>query len=171
MEIERLMKHDEKIVRIIGRHWISVVPLMTGWAIAIITVLVGFYYLGRYGDNGLAVVPGIVALTAALILFLIFAYVTYWVFRQNKLIITSKNLIQITQNSLFSRQVSEFSMERLQDVEASSNGFFQSTLDYGQVTIETAGEEKNFVFKWAPHPRDVVALILEIADKNEQERI
>lgn len=162
MDVDQFIKSDENVLAVYNRHWASIVPLMAGWAVAIIAVLVGFYYLGRYGgEGGLPIASGAVGLVAIMILMLIFGYVTLWIYRQNRLILTSKNLIQVTQNSLFSRQVSEFSLERLQDVSAGCNGFFQTTLDYGQVTVETAGEEENFVFNWAPHPRELAAKIMD----------
>lgn len=162
MDVDQFIKSDEQVLEVVGRHWMSAAPLMVAWGVVCLMALVGFYGLGRYGgDNGLPIGSGFVILVAILVLMLVFAYITWWVYKQNRMILTSKNLIQVTQNSLFSRSVSEFSLERLQDVSASCNGVLQTVLDYGNVTVETAGEEENFIFRWAPHPRELASRIMD----------
>lgn len=162
MDIKDFIKSDETVIEVVQRHWMSILPLMLAWLIAGFGVLTGFYYLGRYGGGGnLPIASGLLGLGAILVLLLVFAYVTLWIYQQNRIILTTKNLIQVTQNSLFSRSVSAFSLERLQDVSASCNGFLPSVFDYGEVVVETAGEEENFVFHWAPHPRELASRIMD----------
>jgi uncharacterized membrane protein YdbT with pleckstrin-like domain len=145
---------DETIVEVVRRHWINVVPVMAAFLLISLMAIVGFYFLGRdsYKFNQPSALP---VATVALL-----AYMSYMVYCQNRLIMTTKNLYQVTQNGLFSRKVSQFSLERLQDVSAAQNGMLASMLDFGDVTIETAGEEENFVFRQAAKPRALAGRIM-----------
>ncbi len=154
---------DETVVEVVRRHWINVVPLMSSFLVISLVAIIGFYFLGRDGyklQQANAMPVAVVALLALLALGVLLAYISLVIYRQNRLIMTDKNLYQVTQNSLFSRKVSQFSLERLQDVSASQDGILASMLDFGDVTIETAGEEENFVFRQAANPRALAGRIM-----------
>jgi hypothetical protein len=163
-EIDEYIGKNEKILGAFQRHWINVLPLMVAWTVLALAALYGFYLLGRYHDDiaisGSVAMVG-VGLAAVLLLAILLAYASWYVYAENRIILTDQNLYQITQNSLFSKKVGQFSLERLQDVSASQSGFIATTLDYGDVIIETAGEEENFVFHQAPRPREVATEIMD----------
>jgi uncharacterized membrane protein YdbT with pleckstrin-like domain len=158
-----IIGQDERIQEVVRRHWINIAPIAAVFGLVSLAAVFGFYLLGRYGESfgGSGSMPlAALGLLAVLALGFLLAYTSWWVYRQNRLIVTDKNLYQVTQNSLFSRQVAQFSLERLQDVSASQNGFFASMFDYGDVTIETAGEEDNFIFHSAPQPQKLAGWIM-----------
>jgi uncharacterized membrane protein YdbT with pleckstrin-like domain len=158
------VKSDEQVLEVIRRHWINVLPAMVGWIIMALLGLYGFYILGRYQgleSNGSPLIFGGLGLVAVMVLALLFAYVSFWVYRQNFIIVTDKNLYQITQNSLFSRTVAQFNLERLQDVAASQNGFLATILDYGDIIVETAGEDRSFKFSQVARPRYLAERIMD----------
>jgi uncharacterized membrane protein YdbT with pleckstrin-like domain len=161
MDVDDIIGKDEDVLEVIQRHWINVAPTIVGFLVISGAALVGFYFLGRYGSGPGSFGTASLGLVALLILGLLLGYASWVVYCQNRLIITNKNLYQITQNSLFSRKVSQFSLERLQDVSASEEGVLASLLGYGDVTVETASAEENFVFQQAPHPRKLAARIME----------
>jgi uncharacterized membrane protein YdbT with pleckstrin-like domain len=145
--------------------------MMGAWLVLAFCDLLGFYMLGRYGaDLGAAQTMMVgVGLIALLLLALLLTYASWYVYRENRIIVTNENLYQITQNSLFSRRVAQFALNRLQDVSANQSGFFASLLDYGDVTAETAGEEENFVFRQAPNPRDLAQKIVNYHEQAVEE--
>ncbi len=164
-DIADYIAKNETVLMVVRRHWINVAPLMAAWVILGLATLYGFYLMGRYrdsiGSNGSVMMVGL-GLVAMLALALLLAYASWYVYRENRIIITDQNLYQVTQNSLFSRRVGQFSLERLQDVSASQSGFLATLLDYGDVTVETAGEEENFVFRQSPNPRSIAAEIMRL---------
>ena len=85
------------------------------------------------------------------LLALIMLLVTY-IYRQNKLILTNRNVTQIIQKSLFSRQVSELALNNVEDVTADKQGIWSMIFNFGEVRVETAGEQNNFHFKYCPNP-------------------
>lgn len=85
-------------------------------------------------------------------------------------IITSKRLIDIDQQNIFHRTISELPLVRIQDVKVDVKGIWASYLHFGNVFIETAGEAPNFIFHHIPNPYQVADKILKLyeqAKKNE----
>lgn len=70
----------------------------------------------------------------------------------NQLIITDIHVTQVLQTGLFSRKVSELTMENVEDVTADQHGIFPTLFNYGTLKVETAGEQNNFVFRYCPNP-------------------
>lgn len=78
-------------------------------------------------------------------------------------IVTNDRIIDIEQTSLFGRSVSELDLSRIQDVHSEVKGIIPTLFGYGTVKIQTAGEDKNFVFKQVSNPHVVRQRILELA--------
>ena len=58
-------------------------------------------------------------------------------------ILTDRRVIYITQKGLFSRRIATSRLDRVQDVSAEVTGMMPTFLNYGDVHVQTAGEEKN----------------------------
>lgn len=78
-------------------------------------------------------------------------------------IVTNDRIIDIEQKGLFGRSISELDLSRIQDVHSEIKGIFPSLFNFGTVVVQTAGEEKNFVFEQVPDPHAVRQRILELA--------
>jgi uncharacterized membrane protein YdbT with pleckstrin-like domain len=155
---------DEKVVEEVRRHWVSIVTMMFGLVVLGGLDFFGFYLLGKYGQDAErfgSPMLLLVGLLALLVFVLLLMYVTWWVYRQNRIVITDKNVYLISQTSLFSNSVDQFGLDRLQEVAAEQSGFFANVLNYGHVTAETAGEEKNLEFRHARQPHDAANRIME----------
>jgi len=92
------------------------------------------------------------------ILFLVLATRIY---NGNQLIVSDKNVTQVLQIGLFDRKISELSMENVEDVTAQQRGIFPTLFNYGTLTIETAGEQNNFIFVYCPNPNAYAKAILD----------
>ncbi len=95
-----------------------------------------------------------------LIMFVILLLVTY-VYYSNELILTNRNVTQIIRNGLFDKQVSQLSLNNIEDVTAEKHGIFPMLFNYGQVRVETAGEQNNFHFRYCPDPNHYGQLLLD----------
>ena len=163
MDVDKIIDPNEQVQSVVRQHWINIVPVIGSLLLITVVGLVGFYLLGRYGDrlHGPHIMTiAVLALLALMALGLVLAYVSWTIYTQNGLIITNKNVYQVTQNSLFDCKMSQFSLERLEDVSAAQSGMLANILNFGDVTIETAGEEENFVFRQAPNPRGLASWIM-----------
>jgi uncharacterized membrane protein YdbT with pleckstrin-like domain len=86
-------------------------------------------------------------------------------------IITDKRLINIEQKGLFMRKTSELDYAKVQDVSVDIKGFLATVLNYGDVLVQTAGEQPNFLFRTIPNPLYVKKLIMEQVQVDEREGI
>lgn len=88
-----------------------------------------------------------------------------FLYRQNRIIITDRNVTQILQFGLFARKVSQLNIANVEDVTALQAGFVQTMLNFGTLTIETAGEQANFAFPYCPNCGEVAKIILDSRER------
>jgi hypothetical protein len=159
-----VLQPGERIVCDIKRHPIGIIGqyIVTGFLIvvALVAALVVGPMLNTQAGSAQAstLLYGGVAL---LIIFaLIFLAVSSYIYSKNQWIITSDSLTQILQPSLFGRQVSQLSLNNLEDITVQQNGILQSMFNYGTLNAETAGERSKFHFIYCPNPNDYARKIL-----------
>ncbi len=160
---------DEHVIQVIDRHPIGLLAIAAPTAVAVLGVLIGFYALGRYGSSISQVGSTHIAffgLSALLVLVLLIGMASYRIYSQNTLVITNQCLIQYSQNGLVSRTRSQMALLHVADAKAVQNGIIPTTFNYGTITVETSGEEENFVFRMAPNPQKIVDVILDLHRTN-----
>lgn len=91
----------------------------------------------------------------------------YWYF--NVYIVTNERVIDIDFLSLMYKRVSDAPIAKIQDVTYSMGGLLRAILDYGDVTVQTAGELPNFDFLAVPHPDKVAKVIGDLMQKEQNE--
>jgi hypothetical protein len=83
-------------------------------------------------------------------------------------IVTNHRIIDMEQNGLFARTVSEEKIEMVQDITSEVDGFFPTIFSYGNIYIQTAGKLERFHFEQVPHPEAIRDLIIKLADDNKK---
>ena len=83
--------------------------------------------------------------------------------------ITDERVVSIEFKNMMAKQISDTKIDRIQDISFSQKGFFQSTLDYGDVLIQTAAEQNLFIFKNVPKPRNVTEVLQTLVAQEEAE--
>jgi uncharacterized membrane protein YdbT with pleckstrin-like domain len=155
---------DEEILSIYKHHWFAYV---SQWVIAIILVIVilglaAFMvtFIGGEATNAnykMAIMGGAVALSA---LVAIFTLVPAWLKSQEFLVLTDEAILQTLQPALFAAKTSQLSLQHINDVTVRKD-FFGTMFGYGQITVETPGEQDNYIFSMLPNPdaaaREIVA--------------
>jgi uncharacterized membrane protein YdbT with pleckstrin-like domain len=68
------------------------------------------------------------------------------------LVITNKHLIDIEQKGVFSREISVLQLDKIQDVTTEINGFINTVIGYGDLHIQSAGNDKEFTLKNIANP-------------------
>ena len=76
-------------------------------------------------------------------------------------ILTDRKIIDIEQLSLFSREVSEFRLDRVQDITVEVRGIISTMLKFGTLHVQTAGATREFVIKNIPDPYKVRDIIMD----------
>ena len=160
--IESLIEGETKLTEV-RRHPFGLVVLYFQAAIG---VLVGFglimFLIGSLvGDStGFRTLLSLVGVVVVALMMLLLLIATY-VYQQNRLIITDKNLTQVLQRGIFNRQVSELSMANVEDVTADKRGLFPTLFNFGELRVETAGEQNNFIYAYCPRPGYYRKIILD----------
>lgn len=93
----------------------------------------------------------------------------YWFF--NIYIVTNERLVDIDFLYLLYKRFSEAELSKIQDISFTSGGILAAIFDYGNVNIETAGEQPNLIFEKIPHPEKVVETIRSLTENEEKETI
>lgn len=147
---------DEPIVLLLRPH-----PLTnTGWIILAILLILGPLILPLTPIIDLLPLRfGIVLniLWYLLTLSFIFEKFLGWFF--NIFIVTDERVIDVDFYSFTYKEVSEAALAKIEDITYTTGGLFGSVLDFGTVSIQTAGERPNIDFENVPHPAQVVAVI------------
>lgn len=84
-------------------------------------------------------------------------------------VVTDHRILDIEQLGFFNREFSEFRLERVQDVTVDVAGILPTLLHYGDVHIQTAGEERDFIFRQVPYPHKIKDQILKAFEQKLKE--
>lgn len=153
--LQPYFEKDEQIVTTQRKHWIFIgfrlaviammafAPLVAGAVLAAIPDV-------PITDKGLVVFLAIYALW--LLFLLIGAFYSWTVWILDIWIVTDRKFVDIEQKSLFHRQVSTLTLEKVQDVTVQVDGVFATWLDFGTVIVQTAGQEREFVIHGIRRP-------------------
>ena len=166
--IEAIAKDECKLCEI-HKHPFGILIIYVQFAVALLAAFGLILFLApQFISDGTKTSYGVlfslVGVVVVAVVALLLILVTY-IYRQNKLIITDRNVTQISQRGLFSRQVSELSMASVEDVSSEQRGFFATIFGYGTVKIETAGEQNNFHFTYCPRPNYYGKVVLDARQK------
>lgn len=165
-------KTDEKIVLFVRRHLISFLPtvfltfLMMVLPIVILSITINNFMLTKYSNLFQYFVLG----SSAYILFILTFFIVNWIdYYFDILIITDSRLVNIEQNGLFNRQISQVDLLRVQDVSTSVKGIIPTMFNYGSVVVQTAGESNSthpgssdFTMLSLPNPQHIAQTILRL---------
>lgn len=89
-------------------------------------------------------------------------FINVYLYQLNRLIVTTEKVAQITYRTIFDRKVVQLSIERVQDVTVSQVGILPRIFHYGTVYVETAGDQEEYVFTFAPDPYELSREIMNI---------
>jgi uncharacterized membrane protein YdbT with pleckstrin-like domain len=162
----------EKIILLLRRHYIIVLAKIIFWAIAATMPPLFYLILGdiiKQMFDGKMFGPILVLFTSTYYLYVwLFAFQSFVDYYLDAWIITNRRIINIEQHGLFARTVSEQKLHRVQDVTSELKGFFSTMFDFGNVYVQTAGENPRFVFKQVPAPYQISKKIAEFAEESKK---
>ena len=172
-------REGEKVVLHFRRHWFIFLNLFFIYFGLSVLPLIIFYVLGQNFDINIIDFINSNDLVKALGLVLTFVYylsmlvftLTMWT--ENYLdvwTLTNERLISREQKGLFNRVVSELDLTRIQDITVEQKGILPTILQYGDVYVQTAGEQERFVFQKVPNPYYISKIIQQLdeqAKKNQ----
>lgn len=104
---------------------------------------------------------GIIALFSWFLLVWISAFIIWTDYFLDVLVITNKRIINVEQKALFSREIASLRLEKIQDVTIDISGILATFLSFGNMRIQTAGEQEEFKIPFIRDPEFVKNMILK----------
>jgi len=161
---------DEVVIFLIRRHWSIILQhisrLILGHIVAVVIFVFLNYFLNWHVPNqGPIYILLVIVATAYFLgiwLFYLYEFVDYHL---DIWILTDRRIINIEQEGLFKRTISELDILKIQDVTSELHGKVQTFLDYGNVYIQTASETQRFVFEEVGQPQEVARRIIQVLEK------
>jgi len=99
------------------------------------------------------------------LLFLWLIFITRFTdFFLDKWVLTNKRVIDVEQRGFFAREVSSVRYSKIQDITVLVSGIIPTVLNFGTITIQTAGTEQEFTLTTAPSPVAKKELIYDLRD-------
>ena len=89
------------------------------------------------------------------------AYLDTW-------IVTNERIINIEQNGLFSRTISQNNLDRIQDITVERTGVWATLFGFGTLTVETAGDHEQMAFSVLPHADNVARDIMTLVEEHRK---
>lgn len=158
---------NERIVFVEHKHWF-VLFKETFWLDMVILLPVFVPIIYVIGLSNVSPIPGNTAtlfiafwelwfLAIWIIFFIIW---TDWYL--DVVVLTNKQLMHIEQKGFFSREISTLSIDKIQDITTEISGIVPTLLSYGEIRVQSAGKEREFVARGIARPNNVRRRILEI---------
>lgn len=161
---------EEKIVQVIHRNWFYILQQFLLVFFVLVMFIGGAALVPMFfpdflnGDNKeiASFVQNFFMLAIWMYGFLIWIdyYYDIW-------IITTERIINIEQKGMFTRKASELRFKKIQDVTTEVIGFLPTIFNYGDVKVQTAGEETEFIFRTVSNPYEVKNIIMDLQKQNE----
>lgn len=154
----------EYVITILRRHIIGLLAPLIGGGLLICLVIAGVICYPTIMEALSVTDPpnvGIIALIGILLCLIIggFTYISVWLYRSNKLILTNESLVRNVQISLFSKDVRSISLGDIGGVNYLQTGLLQTMLGYGTVKINTRGNDNIYQLPYTIDPRQQVTTI------------
>ena len=165
---------NEKVLMVARRHWTVYSPALVV-AFFVYIIAIGFFVslgsISVIANNEVLKAISIVFFSLFLLFATLFVYINWLVNYLNIQIVTDEHIVDIDQMGIFSRKISELTLDDIQDVSATKQGIVQSFLNFGDICIQTAGERPNFNFEKVPDPHELARKIMEIRSKYGKEEV
>ena len=165
------LQEHEQILAITRRHWFILARDIFALFILYLIPLIAAPLLLSLENPTLALYTEF--LSAHILLFLVLAWtLIFWMklfgiwtdYYLDTWLVTDRRVISIDQHSLFNREISSFRLERLQDVSIEIRGIIATFLNFGDMHLQTAGTQQQFIIRGIPKPRALKNTILTQSD-------
>lgn len=167
---------EEQLLAEIRKHPVGEFFIFFIGSVFIIILSIIFFIMPSVLDGeGLSTVgvnQSTVALIAAMLGLLIVGgtivvtIIRAYLYKSNVMLVTSEKVAQVLNPTLFKRKISQLSIGDVQDVTIKQDGFLPRFFNYGTIVIETAGEQENYTYSFAPDPYGKSKIIVGAHEEN-----
>ncbi len=155
----------EKVILILRAHPITQIPwIINTFFLTIIALFLNIFFVHFFS------LARILFLNIAMMIVIFnYTWINFLKWFFNVGVITNKRIIDVDFHSILVKETSGTTVDKVEDINASITGYFASFFNYGDVVVQTAGEEENIEFASVPEPSRVVSIINSVVKKEENE--
>lgn len=161
-------RENEEVIQVIHRHWFNI---LSHFLLVILLALVLFGsmvalpvffpdFLNTQSERFFIFMEN-----TLFMLIWLFSFMTWIDYYFDIWIITNERIINIEQVGLFDRHISELNFSNIQDVTTTVEGIIPTVLNFGDVSIQTAGEQERFLFHMVPDPYKIKDTIMKLSER------
>lgn len=100
------------------------------------------------------------------LMFLSYLFVNFLHWFYNVFIVTTERVVDIDYSDIVVHNIAVTNLSHVQDVNYTQSGFIATFFNYGDLFVQTAGNERNFEALSIPRPREATHIIGELTGKS-----
>ena len=165
------LQPTERLVSELRRHWLFLYPRLLLLVIAALAPGVVFLAAKsvREGLQGTALNLVIGVLVLWTVGWLVRAYFLWYRYQHDIWAITNQRIVDSLKRHWFHHAMSSADLTDIQDVSIAREGVLRTAFDFGDVRVQTAAEQQDFVLSAIPHPGRVLTIIDAERDRARRE--
>ncbi len=155
----------EDVILILRKHVFLVYSQLAFYSVSVfVPIIFGLVFRDFISQHGLFSIFIFVS-TLWYMFFWIAIFYFLTMYSLNVVVITNRRLIDSSQKGFFNRKISELHLSRVQDISVKTTGIIETTLKFGDIEVQTASEEREFIFRDIPNPEHVKDVIMNLVEK------
>lgn len=158
----------EKIILLLRQHWITQIKWMI---LGILGILVPIIFVWVPILDFLPANYQFMVLVSWYLLLIAYIYENFISWYYQVFIITDERVIDINFSNLIYKELSEAKIDNIEDVTYRQGGVLRAAFNFGDVVIQTAGREREFMIEGAPEPNRIVKILNELKLEEEHEKM
>ena len=165
---------DENVILEVRKHWI----VFAGFAISLLVMailpcvlfLLLHIFLPKFLPTVALYISSAQNIPAIFLFFyslwLLFLWISFFVqwtkYHLDVWYVTEKRIIDVEQKQFFDREISNLNFDKIQDITVDIHGLVPTMLNFGNVEVQTASENKgNFIMRTVRDPDNVRKVIFD----------
>jgi len=161
-------EREEKIILLARRHLITNLKWVL---IALVMILLPKIVFGLFPEVFNSFRFRAIALLIWYLLTFSYAFEQFLKWFFNVSIVTDERVVDIDFPTILYRDISSTKIDMVQDVSVKTGGFVRSLFNFGDVCIQTAGEQREFIFEDIAQPERVIKILNQLILEEEQEKL
>ncbi|MDZ7587595.1 MAG: hypothetical protein U0946_07625, partial [Patescibacteria group bacterium] len=158
----------ERIILLLRQHWVTQIHWIAGAPLSLLIPLIFNWVpiLDFLPPN-----YQFMALIGWYLLVIAYIYEQFISWYYQVFIITDERIIDINFSNLTYKELSEAKIDNIEDVTYRQGGVLRAAFNFGDVVMQTAGAERQFMIESVPEPNRVVKIINELKLEEEHEKM
>jgi uncharacterized membrane protein YdbT with pleckstrin-like domain len=166
---EQLLDEGEVVTDAIRKHWIVYVADFFLHAFGCVIFMIAAYYLASSGVLVGYVGNGTHYGSMILMVFVLIFWTSFFYSWTKEYFdvwyLTNMHIIAVNQKEMFTRDEAFMELSRIQDVLFQKDGFLANILGFGQLRVQSAGTEQEFVIDNVADVETVAHRIMDVRDQ------